>query len=322
MRGFNESNGWKAHEAALTKQYSDGALEIQKAKYDATHRRPKKHPKLSIALSILLIAAVVVGANLVVGKYLGSPVIPLGSKTVEHEGYTQTVTRSLGYNVHHFQGESVNYKVFLPWGKEPEQPQIMSSDQLSQMMAAVSKQYSTPMRVLEEYDYLEMGTFAGMHVYHMEMAGVNGDVYKLIGQVAVAAYASYDGEVYLMEETAQTIPLVLKGWIKNGKMEVFDIWTPTEYRNGGYDSVGFKKQFPEDIKIYLKDEDGTVARRARDMAAEEGLGGTLTLNTLEVKVDGRMTISQPDLENYDPAVDDEIPYIPVKEVQLQLLQRD
>lgn len=319
MRGLNESNGWKAHEAALTKQYSDGALEIQKAKYDAAHRRPKKHPKLSMALSIILIAAMVAGANFAVGKYLGKPVIPLGSKTLEHEGYTQTVTRSLGYNVHHFQGESVNYKVFTLWGGEPEQPLVMESSQLKQLMDAVSKQYTTPMRVLHEYDYLEMGTFAGMHVYHMEMAGANGDVYKLIGRIAVAAYASYDGEVYLMEETAQTIPVVLKGWVQNGEMKVVDIWTPTQYSNGGYDSVEFKKEFPENIEIYLKDKDAAAARRARDAAAEAGLGGVLTVNTIDVTADGQMTIYEPDLENYDPAVDDAVAYLPLREGTLERL---
>jgi hypothetical protein len=302
----------------MTKQYSDGALEIQKAKYDAAHRRPKKHPKLSMALSIILIAAVVGGASFVVGKYLGKPVIPLGSERVEMQGYTQTVTRSLGYNVYHFQGESVNYKVFLPWGREPEQPMVLGDVEFDQLMDAVAQYCSNQLKARSEYKYLEMGSFAGMHVYHAEMEGSSGEVYKLIGRLAVADYAVYDGQVYMMEDGAQTIPVVLKGWMRNGKMEIYDIWMPHDY-GPGYDSIGFKEQFPEGIQIYLRNEDVTAARLARDKAAEEALGGTITVNTIEVTQDGHMTIYEPDLENYDPAVDDEVPYIPVKEVQLQPL---
>ena len=313
LKGFNEQNGWKAHEQMLTKQYSDGALEMQKERYDAAHRNPyRKRSKLSIIIVMLVILVLAAGGNYLVARLSGTVLLPFGEEIACGEDYTRTTIRSLGFNVHKLEGSCMDYTVILPWGRLPESPRILAEEQIEQVQELLAREAASNLDSGFEKHFLPVETFTEIHVYYVKE--VKPGVVEIGAAVSTGEYALYKDQVYVLEES--TTPHILQVWDNQGKLSEFA--HKDSIRGQDYWKFFFKDSVPEGLLFDFRDtKDTTEAREQRDAAAEAYFGGTITLDRLEVDGEGNLKIYRPDIEGFDPAADTELKYTLIESAKLK-----
>ena len=251
-------------------------MAVQARGNDEVHGRgeqwftPGKRPgKISIAITIMVLLALLVAGNFFWAKHAGMPVLRLGTSTevrmADGGEYHETVTRSLGFSLHHFYGSSVDYKVIVPWGSEAEPPVILSDAVLEDLEAQLAGQYGG------ETDP-NKATFAGLHVLYVEPLKSEVEGCQIICIMATGEYERLGSKIVEMDG-AVTTAAVIQCQIKDGRAVLSKVWKPSGGDSYGYgmNSEAYREQFPEGKLICISDDAPMDAQRKRSEAARKGL---------------------------------------------------
>ena len=233
---------------------------------------PGKRPgKISIAMTVIVLLAVLAVGNYFWARHAGAPVLKFGEETVvQNTGtgqYRETVARSLGFDVHHFYGNSVDYKVIAAWGSEVEQPVILSDSQLEELAGQLAAQYGGE-------DQPGRKSFAGLHVLHAEPLKTEAEGWQIICLMAVGEYERIGSRIIELDGS-QTTAAVIQCQRKEDGLVVTKVWKPSGGDTYGYgiNSEVFRQQFPEGKLIFISDDAPTDAQRKRSQAAQAGFTG-------------------------------------------------
>ena len=275
------------------------------------HRKKTVKGTISVLLILVLLAGSV---NYLVARQSGRVLLSLGEEIACGESYSRTTTRSLGFCVHKFEGNGGDYTVISPWGRKLEEPYAFRAEQMEQVLALFAKEAEKDIDYGFEAFFLPTEAFTGVHVYYTEEEGKG--VTEIGAAVSTGVYASYKGQVYVLEE--KTAPMVLQVWDDNGQLRVL---SSDMYRGRGgqdYWINFFRDKMPEGLLFDFRDtEDAAEARAQRDEAAAAYFEGEVSLDSLEVDGEGNLKIYRPDIEGFNPEVDMELKYVLVEETKLE-----